>query len=515
MLDKALRGEFSREEALLYFGEMYATAVAGDGSAGRRLVELAVGGELGRGAVLLRLATLHLLNQLLPKELKFNARIYVGEGRYYNITATGENAARFKRLLAVTASSAGGEYLSPKFDQFVEEARVEVRLDKDSIRGTKGGGAADLTISVSGVAVTYTVYLSEAITLIYTSTDRSRAELAALLLKLAGVDAAVWKGGGTGVWYVKATTDMIAAGREELRKAIAEIVKKAVEKRLVEAGKAERWLKKLEGGLTLEEGWPKYNIMLFKGVPVIRFGSISRDNIEQVAQRLEKMGLKRGVHFSVTTPEGGKVGYVRILKEGLAYAAYLSVHGNKEAAKFVEFILQRAEEKGKEVHEEFLKVVNEGKAWGSLELKGFVKEFEVDGKKYVVKVIGGGAEFDEGRSDKKILRIRITAEVSRVEGGHIVDRVVREYTITFGRYGAKNETRSFVHTRADAPGGKEADAERLAAVIEALTGVKPKVYRKSDGDIEIVCSREHLEGFMRYKELADAIMRWLEETSRR
>jgi hypothetical protein len=26
-------------------------------------------------------------------------------------------------------------------------------------------------------------------------------------------------------------------------------------------------------------------------------------------------------------------------------------------------------------------------------------------------------------------------------------------------------------------------------VIEALTGVKPKVYRRSDGDIEIVCGR--------------------------
>jgi hypothetical protein len=79
MLDKALRGEFDREEALLIFGEMYATAVAGDGAAGPYDVWLTVGGELGGGAALLRLATLHLLNQLLPDELKFNARIYVGE----------------------------------------------------------------------------------------------------------------------------------------------------------------------------------------------------------------------------------------------------------------------------------------------------------------------------------------------------------------------------------------------------------------------------------------------------
>ncbi len=34
MLNKALRGEFDREMALLIFGEMYATAVAGDGTVG-------------------------------------------------------------------------------------------------------------------------------------------------------------------------------------------------------------------------------------------------------------------------------------------------------------------------------------------------------------------------------------------------------------------------------------------------------------------------------------------------
>jgi hypothetical protein len=49
MLDKALRGEFDREKALLIFGEMYATAVAGDGTVGPKRVELAIGGELGGG----------------------------------------------------------------------------------------------------------------------------------------------------------------------------------------------------------------------------------------------------------------------------------------------------------------------------------------------------------------------------------------------------------------------------------------------------------------------------------
>ena len=59
------------------------------------------------------------------------------------------------------------------------------------------------------------------------------------------------------------------------------------------------------------------------------------------------------------------------------------------------------------------------------------------------------------------------------------------------------------------PGGREADAERLSALVEALTGVKPRIYRMKNGAIIIVCSREHLEGFARYAELADAIKRWL------
>ncbi len=103
MLDKALNEEFHREETLLYFGEMYATALAGDGSTGRRSVMLTVSGEQVGGATLLCIAALHSLNQLLPDELRVGIRTYVKEGRYYNIAATGENAARFMRLLAISA----------------------------------------------------------------------------------------------------------------------------------------------------------------------------------------------------------------------------------------------------------------------------------------------------------------------------------------------------------------------------------------------------------------------------
>ena len=105
------------------------------------------------------------------------------------------------------------------------------------------------------------------------------------------------------------------------------------------------------------------------------------------------------------------------------------------------------------------KVVEEDKAWGSLTLKGFEKEVEVDGRRHLVKVKGGEA-VEEDRDGRKLLRLKITAEVGRVEGGHIVDRVVREYKITYGRYGADNAAVGYAVARADAPDGRETDAER-------------------------------------------------------
>jgi hypothetical protein len=518
MLDKALNDndEFKKEEALLYFGEMYATAVAGDGSAGQRSVVLAVGGELGGGAALLRLATLHLFNQLLPDELKFGVRTYVERDRYYYIAAHGENATKLKRLLAVTAPSAGGGYLSEKFKKFMKEARVEVRLD--NIRLTPSGRvAADLTISEGGAAVKYYLYLQNSILLDFQSTDRSRAELAARLLRLAGVSAEVSKAGNRGVWHVVATTDMLAAGREELRNALAEIVRKAVERGWMDEKKAEFWLKKLERGRTVREGLPKYLVRLDKGALEVTFGSPNPNSITRETQRLKEMGLVEDWHFTVKMPEEDRNGYLYIPREGLAYAAWLSVKGSEKqrelATKFVSYILERAREEGEDVYRKALEVVEEGRARGSLTLKGFEKKVEVNGKTYVVKVKGGEA-VEEDRGGRKLLRMRITAEVGRVEGEHIVDPVVREYKITYGRYGADNAAVGYAVAKASAPGGREADAERFSALIEALTGRRPGVYRTRDGKIKMMCYGEHLEDFRRYAELTDAIEEWLRKTRR-
>jgi hypothetical protein len=194
----------------------------------------------------------------------------------------------------------------------------------------------------------------------------------------------------------------------------------------------------------------------------------------------------------------------------LAYAAWLSVHsseGQRElAAKFVDYILRRAREEGNAVYEKAEEIVERGRAVGSLRLtdvKG--REVDVGGRRHVVSVIGGGAQFDEGRGDKTLLRIKITAEV---------DGVGRDYTMTFGRYRADNETIGFATAKASAPGGKEADAERFSALIKALTGKEPRVRRMKDGTMLLECSREHLDGFALYAELADAVMKWLEKTRR-
>jgi hypothetical protein len=365
-----------------------------------------------------------------------------------------------------------------------------------------------LTISEAGIEIKYNVYIrGDTIELEFHSTDRSRVELAARLLRLAGVGAEVKKKeGNKDVWRVRASIGKLVAGHEELRNAIAEIVETARNNGWVDAGKADGWLEEPKRGRVLRERWPEYEVGLVMGALVVRYRSTDPISIEREAQRLEKMGLKRGVHFSANMPEEDRYGYVSVLKEGLAYAAWLSVHGKDEqqrrlAAEFVEYILRRAEETGKEVYEKAIRIVEEGKSRGSLTLKGLEMEAEVNGRMHVVKVIDGSAEFDKSQSGRKLLRIKITAEV---------DGIRRDYKITYGRYGS-NEARGSATARAD-PDGRETDAERLAAVIKALTGKEPWIVKRGNGRIDIICGREHLEGFRRYTELADAIEKWLEET---
>ena len=379
-----------------------------------------------------------------------------------------------------------------------------MQIGWEGLRRTEGGSvAARLTMSEGVNAVTYNVYLQSDVRLIFQSADRNRVELAAGLLRRAGVSTEVKK--MSGVWCVQAYTDMLAAGRGEIRKALAEIVREAAARGWVGEKRAEKWLRKLERGSASRRGWPKYLVRLMRnGALEVRFASTNPGNVEREAEKLRAMGLVEGKHFTVGMPEENRDGYVRILREGLAHAAWLSVRGEGErqrlAADFIGHILQRAREEGGAVYEKVKEVAEEGRARGSLTLRGFEKEVEVGGKKHVVKVVGGGAVFEESRRGKRLLRIRIAAEV---------DGVRCSFAVAFGRYGRKNEAAGYARASADAPGGREADAERLAAVIKVLTGEEPRMYRKK-GAIIIVCSRRHLEGFRRFVELTDAVERWLD-----
>ncbi len=99
---------------------------------------------------------------------------------------------------------------------------------------------------------------------------------------------------------------MLTAGREELRKALAEVVREAVARGWVYAGRTEGWLEKLERGRVLKEGWPKYEVGLSSsGALEVRFSSLNPDNIERETQRLRDMGLDEGKHYTVKMPEGG------------------------------------------------------------------------------------------------------------------------------------------------------------------------------------------------------------------
>jgi len=153
---------------------------------------------------------------------------------------------------------------------------------------TDGGNvAADLIISGGGVAVK--LYLSEnAVKLQFRSADRGRGELAARL-KVTGVSAEVKRRGDGDGWYVRASTVVLAAARGELRKALAVIVKTALARGWVEAGKAERWVEKLERGVVAWEG-KKFKVGLVRGALEVSWllcGAVS-----EAALRKEVRGIK-------------------------------------------------------------------------------------------------------------------------------------------------------------------------------------------------------------------------------
>jgi hypothetical protein len=348
------------ETTLRHFGAVVSGAIGGDGHVSAAMGE--VGLASGKREIALLWAAALAAHGIETKVRR--------GGSAFQVAASGGNAVKLTSLYFIYGPPLLEEdekVINYKLSEAVGLGAGGLDIRWDGLRGAEDGlVAADLIISVGGAAVKYDIYLlKNAIKLQFASTDRSRVELAARLLRLAGVGAEVKKVGGRDVWRVEAATDVLAAGRKELRDAIAEIVKKAVESGWVDEKKAERWLKKLERGRVLKEGWPKYSVGLVRsGALRVKFASTDPDSIKQEAQRFGDMGLEEGKHFTVKIPEEGRDGYILILREGLERAAWLSVYGSGErqklAAEFVEYILQRAKEKGEKVYEKAKEIVEEG-----------------------------------------------------------------------------------------------------------------------------------------------------------
>jgi hypothetical protein len=346
-----------------------------------------------------------------------------------------------------------------------------------------GGAAAPVVI----YGVRFRLYMQDTLVLVKHVKTQKTAEAAAEVLKAVGIEAEA-KASPSGVWRVEVPIGRLASAALELRRAVAKAVREAAEAGLVPEERARRWLNVLEGVRR-----PLYGITLTKKKGImVRYFTTNPHNLEREAQRLRDMGLVEGLHFAVKTPEGGRAGYISILKEGLIYAAWLSTRGGP-AAEFVEHILKRAEERGGAVYERIKKIVEKGRSIGSFKLSevGGV-EVEVWGRRHVVTVLSWDSGWD-GRG----LRISILADVDGVDSW---------YTVKFCRMGGRTIGRAYA--RASAPGGAEADAERFAAVVKALTGREPKVYAKGKKFI-ISLGRAHLDGFARYAELAEAVMGWL------
>jgi hypothetical protein len=203
------------ETTLRYFGSVVSSAIDGDGyvSAAMKIIELASG---EREIAQLWVAA------LTAYDIKAEVRRV---GSAFQVIVSGGDAARLAGLYFRYGSPLleGDErFISHKLAEAVKLGAEGLSVSWERLRRTEGGRvAADLTISEAGAAVKYNVYLRKsAIALQFVSSDQSRVELAARLLKRAGVDAEVKREGDRDVWRIEVTTDVLAAGRKELREAV-------------------------------------------------------------------------------------------------------------------------------------------------------------------------------------------------------------------------------------------------------------------------------------------------------
>ena len=350
---------------------------------------------------------------------------------------------------------------------------MEVKLA--GIRRTrKGNAVADLFLSDGVGGVKFRLYMQRRdVVLRFDTTNKGRAELALRLLKRVGVDAKVHH---KRVWHIFASLRGLAGADETFKELVIASIEAAAERGWIDAKRARRWVAKIERMRTYSVG---EKLAIYSKHPEV---------LEREAQRLREMGLVEGRHFTLKMPEDGAVGRLRILAKGLAYIAWLSIHGSGRqrelAGEFLEQILRIAQVEGGDAYRRVKRAVDVGMTRGSLTLSGFEKE--EDGR--VVRVRGGSAWFKDGR-----LKIAVAAEVDGVETKCEVSFIKMK----------KGGVAGFVRATAE-------DVERIAVVIKAVTGISPTVVRMNNGAYMLRCNKKHLKAFIRYAELADYVEMWID-----
>ncbi len=201
------------ETTLKYFAAVISSTIDGDGYVSAAMGE--VGLTSGKREVALLWAA-----ALAAYGIKAEVR---DAGSALQVIVFGGDAARLAGLYFLYGSPLLEEdekVINYKLSEAVEpSAKEALNVSWEGLRRTdKGLVAADLTISEVNAAVKYNVYLRrDDILLRFRSTDRSRAELAARLLRLAGVSAEVKrKEGNRDEWRIDATTNRLAAGTKSL-----------------------------------------------------------------------------------------------------------------------------------------------------------------------------------------------------------------------------------------------------------------------------------------------------------
>jgi len=482
--------EKTHEAALSYLGAVLWGEVGGDGYVSAAMKE--VGLASGKDSIALLWAA-----ALAAYGVKSRVR---NTGSVFEVRIVNDGAVRLAQLYALFGPPMLEEegFIDHKLVEAVElGSKVSVQIEEGSWRRIKGA-AMNIYISAGGISGKFNLHLQEKVLLEFRSTDRGEAELKARLLSLAGVKADVKKESGRNIWRIRATTDQLAEGNEELRRGLVKAVEEALRRGLIDEEKSKRWIEKFEAGVST---WHEFKLNVAvagSGALYVDFQSTDPERIEKLKQKLESLGLGEGEHF-VATWRGGNRGYLYIKKEGIIELAHIAKHGayetqRREAASLIEHLHKRAKMKGREVMERLEELIREGEERGALtELPRGVAEIEWEGRRIAVPV---EVKKMYGEEDGGKLRIYVTAVVGGVGG---------EWTMTFYRYSKTNAVLGYTILSVKAPGGRDEDAKRIKALVKVLTGEEPNIDNNHE---RVKYTRRHLEGLKRYAELVAIVERW-------